>query len=49
MTFLSFCTAVKKNRNEDNENTDYLIQTSIKINVRDLSRIKQFDYDSKHC
>jgi len=39
----------KKNRNENNENTDYLIQTSIKINVRDLSRIKQFEYDPKHC
>ena len=41
--------AVTKNRNENNENTDYLIQTSIKIKMRDLSRFKPSECDPKHC
>jgi len=46
---LSFCTTFAKNRSENNENADDLIQTSLKINVRDLSPFKQFEYDPKHC
>jgi len=47
--FYPFARQLRENRNEDNENTDYLIQKSIKINVRGLTLITQFEYDPKHC